>query len=80
LRDWALKSGVSRLIPTKEALEKVALEPTEKIAKGRQEATTKIMNLNNATKTDYGGGYKRIDRSNSALEKNNPEKDKPDQG
>jgi NMD protein affecting ribosome stability and mRNA decay len=69
LREWAISMGVSKMVTAQEALEKDALEPTEKIEKTRHEATTVIMNLSTAKNTSLGNNYKRIDRSIPALEK-----------
>jgi hypothetical protein len=44
LKEWAFKNGVSRVIPTKDAIEReFALEPTQIVKKNRSEATTIII-------------------------------------
>ena len=44
LKNWAVKSGVSKMIPTAEAIElEKPLEPTKVVKKKRAEATTVII-------------------------------------
>lgn len=47
MKNWAIKSGVSKLIPTADALElEMPLEPTHVVKKQRAEATTVIIRKN----------------------------------
>jgi hypothetical protein len=44
LREWALKQGVSKLIPLADALEQEKpLEPSKRITKSRHDATTQVI-------------------------------------
>lgn len=44
LREWALKQGVSKLIPLSDAIEQEKpLEPSKRISKTRSDATTEII-------------------------------------
>jgi hypothetical protein len=46
LKDWALKQGVSKMIPTADVIEHdKALEPTKTVEKSRSDATTVIINF-----------------------------------
>ena len=47
MKEWAIKSGVSKIIPTAEALElEETLEPTQVVKKRRSDATTIIIKKN----------------------------------
>jgi hypothetical protein len=68
LKDWAIRMGVSRVIPTAEALDRDALEPTVKMEKSSSDATTILLNMREKETKVFGDGVK-VSRGMPALEK-----------
>ena len=68
LKDWAIHMGVSRVIPTAEAINREALEPTIKVDRPNAEATTILLNLREKETLKLNSD-KKAPRQMPALEK-----------